>query len=148
MGNLSGVRRDFGALEERRLLGARLLLQGVAQAEVARRLGVRRQSVSRSAQQLERGGRQALKKARRAGRKPRLNTADRQRIERGFRRGPEALGYETNVWTAWSIAHLIARECGVRYHFSQARRILRQLGWGGQRPVGGALEWNEGKIRQ
>jgi transposase len=27
------------------------------------------------------------------------------------------------------IAHLIEEECGVRYHTSQAWRILRQLGW-------------------
>src|SRR5438128_12636611 len=34
MGNPAGVRRDFQALEQRRLLGARLLQQGVPQAEV------------------------------------------------------------------------------------------------------------------
>src|SRR5437763_305032 len=56
MGNPAGVRRDFQALEQRRLLGARLLQQGVPQAEVARRVGVHRQSVSRWAQQLQRGG--------------------------------------------------------------------------------------------
>lgn len=36
MGNPAGVRRDVGQLEERRLLGARLLRQGVHPAEVAR----------------------------------------------------------------------------------------------------------------
>src|SRR5436190_1347864 len=66
MGNPAGVRRDFQALEQRRLLGARLLQQGVPQAEVARRVGVHRQSVSRWAQQLQRGGQRALKKAGRA----------------------------------------------------------------------------------
>ena len=38
-------KRDFKALEQRRLKGAKLLDQGVAPAEVARRLGVKRQSV-------------------------------------------------------------------------------------------------------
>src|SRR5712692_4403016 len=61
MGNPAGVRRDFQALEQRRLLGARLLQQGVPQAEVARRVGVHRQSVSRWAQQLQRGGQRSLK---------------------------------------------------------------------------------------
>src|SRR5213593_3990991 len=133
MGNPAGVRRDFQALEQRRLLGARLLQQGVPQAEVARRVGVHRQSVSRWAQQLQRGGQRALKKAGRAGRRPRLR--------------PQALGYETSLWTSWRVAHLIEEECGVRYHASQAWRILRQLGWSCQRPVGRALERDEEKIR-
>ena len=61
MGNPAGVRRDFQKLEERRLLGARLLRQGVHQAEVARQVGVHRQSVSRWAEQLKQGGRTGLK---------------------------------------------------------------------------------------
>ena len=70
------------------------------QAQVARQVGVHRQSVSRWAQQLAAGGQKALKKAGRAGRKPRLSTADLRSIERGLQRGPEALGYETSLWTA------------------------------------------------
>ena len=62
MGNPVGVRRDFDALEARRLHAARLLERGLTQAEVARQVGVHRQSVSRWAYQLERGGRPALKK--------------------------------------------------------------------------------------
>ena len=92
-----------------------------------------------------RGGRRALKKAGRAGRKPRLKAAELRRIERGLKRGPQALGYETGLWTAWRVAHLIESECGVRYHPSQAWRILRQLGWSCQRPVGRALERDEEK---
>jgi len=148
MGNPKGVRRDFEKLEQRRFLGARLLRQGVPQAEVARRVGVHRQSVSRWVQQLEQGGRRALRKAGRAGRKPRLNAADLRRIEQGLRRGPVALGYETTLWTAWRVAHLIETECEVRYHPSQAWRILRRLGWSCQRPVGRALERDEAKIGQ
>ncbi len=148
MGNPAGVKRDFQRLEERRLLGVRLLRQGMLQAEVARQVGVHRQSVSRWDRQLQQGGLRALKKAGRAGRKPRLRPEDLRRIERGLKRGPEALGYETSLWTAWRVAHLIEEECGVRYHASQAWRILRQLGWSCQRPVGRALERDEEKIRQ
>jgi transposase len=148
MGNPAGVRRDFQALEQRRLLGARLLRQGVPQAEVARRVGVHRQSVSRWVQQLERGGQRALKKAGRAGRRPRLRPEDLRCVERGLKRGPQAQGYETSLWTSWRVAHLIEEECGVRYHASQAWRILRQLGWSCQRPVGRALERDEEKIRR
>jgi len=148
MGNPKGVQRDFEELEERRFRAAGLLQQGVPQAQVARRVGVHRQSVGRWAQQLAEGGRRALKKAGRAGRKPRLKAADLRRIEQGLKRGPQALGYETDLWTSWRVAHLIESACGVRYHPSQAWRILRQLGWSCQRPVGRALERDEDKIRR
>lgn len=148
MGNPRGVRRDFEALEERRFVAAGLLRRGVPQAEVARQVGVHRQSVGRWARQMEQGGRRALKKAGRAGRKPRLSRTDLRHIERGLKRGPEALGYDAGLWTAWRVAHLIEQKCGVSYHPSQTWRILRHLGWTPQRPVGRALERDEGKIRQ
>ena len=148
MGNPAGVRRDFEKLEQRRLAGADLLRQGVPQAEVARRVGVHRQSVSRWAGSLERGGKRALHKAGRAGRRPRLRPEDLRRVEKGLKRGPEALGYETSLWTSWRVAHLIEQLCGVKYHPSQAWRILRQLGWSCQRPTGRALERDEEKIHE
>ena len=148
MRNPVGVRRDFQKLEERRLLGAQLLRQGVRPAEVARQVGVHRQSVSRWERQLKQGGVRALKQAGRAGRRARLRPEDLRRIERGLKRGPEALGYETRLWTSGRVAHLIEQECGVKYHSSQAWRILRQLGWSCQRPVGRALERDEEKIRR
>jgi transposase len=129
------------------LQAAELLGQGVHQSEVARQVGAHRQSVSRWAQQLQQGGVRALKKAGRAGRRPRLHPEDLRRIEKGLKRGAEALGYQTSRWTSWRVADLIERECGVKYHPTQAWRILRQLGWSCQRPVGRALERDEDKIR-
>jgi len=148
MGNPAGVRRDFEALEQRRMEAARLLKKGYSQSEVARRVKAHRQSVSQWARQLQQGGRRALKKAGRAGRKPRLRPEDLGRVERGLKRGPQALGYETSLWTSQRVAQLIEHECGVQYDSSQAWRILRQLGWSCQRPTGRALERNEEKIQQ
>jgi transposase len=148
MGNPAGVRRDFEALEQRRMEAARLLEQGYSHAEVARRVKAHRQSVGQWARQLHQGGRRMLKKAGRAGRKPRLRPEDLRRIERGLKRGPQALGYETSLWTCSRVAHLIEQECGVKYDPSQAWRILRQLGWSCQRPTGRALERDEAKIQQ
>lgn len=127
MGNRAGVRRDFEGLEERRLRAAQLLREGVPQAEVARQVGAHRQSVSRWAAQLKSGGLRALKKAEHAGRQARLRPEDLRRIEKGLKRGPEALGYETSLWTAWRVAHLIEKECGVKYHPVQAWRILSKM---------------------
>ena len=112
------------ALEQRRREGAELLRQGVHPAEVARRVGVHRQSVGRWAKQLQQGGMRALRWVGRAGRKARLRREDLRRIERRLKRGPEALGYESGLWTSARVAHLIEDECGVQYHPGHAWRIL------------------------
>jgi transposase len=148
MGNPAGVRRDFDVLEQRRMRAATLLKEGVPEAEVARRVGVHRQSVNRWAVQLSKSGRSGLKKAARAGRKPALTTAGLKKIEKGLKRGPQALGYESNLWTSLRVAHLIQQECGVDYHPGHVWKILRQLGWSCQRPTGRALERNEETIQQ
>src|ERR1700686_2370583 len=103
MGNAAGVRRDFAGLERRRLGAADLLRQGVSQSEVARRLGVHRQSVIRWARQLAQTGRAGLKQAGRAGRKPKLGASQLRKIERALKRGPEALGYAIGLWAAGGV---------------------------------------------
>jgi transposase len=143
MGNQPGVQRDFGALERRRMEAAELFKQGVSQSEVARRLGVHRQSVIRWARQLAQAGRAGLKQAGRAGRKPKLSAGQLRKIERALKRGPKALGYASGLWTAGLVRKLIEDHCGVRYHEAHVWRILRQLGWSCQRPSRGALERDE-----
>lgn len=148
MGNPAGVRRDFAALEARRLQAADLMKRGMSEAEVARQVGVHRQSVNRWAQQLATGGRASLRHAGLVGRPPRLSVADRRRVERALKRGPESLGYSTGLWTAGRVADLIERQCGVQYHAGHVWRLLKQLGWSCQRPTGRALERDERAIRQ
>ena len=53
MGNPRGVKRDFEALEERRFRAHELLKRGLSEAEVARQVGVHRQSVNRWAKSVE-----------------------------------------------------------------------------------------------
>ena len=125
----------------------RLLDQGLSQSEVARRVGVGHASVSRWARVWAQQGTPGLKKAGRAGRKPNLRAEDLKRLEQGLLKGPEALGYETPLWTLWRVGHLIEQEFGVRYHPGHVWRILRQLNWSCQRPVGRARERNEKAIQ-
>ena len=148
MGPPAGIKVDRVKLERRRVRAGRLLQKGVSEAEVARRVSVHRQSVNRWAQQLAAGGRAAVKRAPRTGRPPQLSAADVRRIEQGLRRGPEALGYRTSLWTAWRVADLIERTCGVQFSTVHAWRVLRAVGWTPQRPVGRALERKEVAIRR
>lgn len=61
--------------------------------------------------------------------------------------GPEAIGYETPLWTCPRVADLIEREFGVRYHEGHVWKVLVGLGWSPQRPTGKARERNEEGIR-
>lgn len=146
MGHPAGMRRDFQALERRRLEAAKLLAQGLSEAEVARRVGAHRQSVNRWARALAEGGKRALKHPGRAGRKPRLDAKGLKRIERALKRGPQAFGYETDLWTTERIRALIEQETGVRYHPGHVWKILRKLDWSCQRPTGRAKERDEKAI--
>jgi transposase len=127
---------------------ARLLEKGLSEAEVARQVGVHRQSVNRWSKQLVSGGRSALKRAAHTGRPPQLSATDLRRIEQGLERGPEALGYATSLWTSWRVADLIERECRVKYSTVHAWRVLRSLGWTPQGPARRALERDEEAIRR
>ncbi len=147
MGNPAGVRRDFEALEKRRFEAIRLFERGCSQAEVARRVKVARQTVARWVKDYRTKGKPGLKKAGRAGRKPRLTAANLERLEQLLLQGPERLGYETPLWTCPRVAHLIEQEFGIRYHEGHVWKLLVNLGWSPQRPVGRARERNEEAIR-
>ena len=146
MGNPRGVSRDFEALEKRRFEFLRLYERGETQAVIARRLKTAPQTVSRWVKEYQVGGKDALKKAGRAGRKPRLSESQLEQLEKLLIAGPEQLGYETPLWTCPRVAHLVEQEFGVRYHEGHVWKILVRLGWSPQRPVGRARERDEKKI--
>jgi len=148
MGNPAGVPRDFDALEKRRFQAIQLFERGLSQSEIARQLRVVRQSVARWVHEYRAEGKAALRQAGRAGRKPRLNEQQRQRLEKLLLRGPEHIGYETPLWTCPRVAHLIEQEFKVRYHEGHVWRILDGLGWSPQRPEGRARERNEEQVQQ
>lgn len=146
MGNPAGVKRNFEVLEKRRLAAFKLLNAGLPQAEVARRLGVHRQSVSRWAQAVKARGKAALLKAGRAGRLPRLTPVQQEKIKAALLQGPEAHGYAAGLWTIGRVGVLIEQETGCQYHPGHVWKLLRAFGWSSQRPVGRALERDEPAI--
>ena len=118
---------------------AKLLDRGISQAETARQVKVSRQSVHRWALQiLKQGGADGLKRAGRAGRRPRLGARKLKRLESILREGPEKAGFPNGLWTLDRIAWIIKEQFGVKYHTAQVWRILRQkLGWSCQRRSAG-----------
>jgi transposase len=148
MGFPRGMKRDRVALERRRMRAAQLLAQGHSEAEVARRLGVHRQSVNRWAKALDTAGRQGLRRAARAGRRPKLSDEELAGLEQCLKQGPEQFGYLTGLWTLPRACRLIEQQYGVRYDPSQVWRILCKLNWSCQRPTGQARERDEEAIRR
>jgi transposase len=143
MGNLRGVKRDFAGLEKRRFEAVRLFGKNLNNSEIGRRLKVSNQTVSRWRKEYLEGGNVALRGAGRAGRLPCLSETDKGRLVELLLQGPECLGYGTPLWTCQRVAHLIEKNFEVDYHPGHVWRILRQLRWSVQQPVGRALERNE-----
>src|SRR5216684_3174605 len=139
-------RRDFAALEARRLQAARLFARGESQAAVAQQLGVTRVSAHHWYHAWKRRGRLGLKGAGRAGRKPKLSAAAVAVVEGALRAGPAAQGFRTDLWTLPRVAEVITRLTGVRHHPGHVWRILRRLGWSLQRPARRARERDEAAI--
>jgi transposase len=118
--------------------------RGATQADVARELEVSRQSVSRWYADWRRGGTKALEGAGRAGRLPRLSSAQLARLDRELRRGPRAHGFGTDLWTLERVGVVIERCFGVTYHPGHVWKLLRdKLGWSRQRPARRAAERDE-----
>src|SRR5215218_1462817 len=123
-------RRDFAGLEQRRLEAAHMFAQGASQAEVAHTFGVSAQAASVWYRRWRQGGQAAVREA----------------VDQALRKGPEAFGFDTDLWTLGRVAQVIERLTGVRYHPGHVWRLLRQLGWSPQRPARRAAERDEAEI--
>lgn len=134
-------------LERRRLRGARLLASGESQAEVARRVGVSRQTVMRWDRVREQGGVEALRRPKQFGRPERLSVEQRAELVQILKAGALAAGFGTELWTVPRIGQLINQRFGVSMVSTSVWRLLGRLGWSVQRPAGQARERDERAIR-
>ena len=132
-------------LERRR--GARFLAAGQPQAELARHVGVSRQTVMRWERLRQQGGLEALRRAEHFGRPERLSESQREELVRLLKAGSLAAGFATELWTLPRIARLIEERFSVSMVPSSVWRLLGRLGWSVQRPSGQARERDERAIR-
>jgi transposase len=148
MGFPKGQKRDFNALQRRRLKAASLFDNGLAPAEVARHFGVTCQSASRWHKAWEKGGQSALKKTPKAGRPPRLKPQDLPVLKRALKAGPGEHGFPTELWTTQRVAQVIKARFDIEYHPDHVGRLLGQIGWSCQRPTTRAIQRDESAIRR
>lgn len=138
--------RDHVEMEKRRLKAAKYFERGLGASEVARKLGVRRQSAHDWKKAWESGGKESLQSSGPAGPKSRLSAGQQQELVDALLEGPQASGYATDVWTLPRVRALISKQTGVTYHASHVSRLLRGLGFSCQRPERRAIERDEPKI--
>jgi transposase len=86
-----------------------------------------------------------LKKAKRAGRKSKLDQKQREELEKLLLLGPQRMGYETPGWTCTRVADLIESRFGVRYNTDHVWKLLKPLGWTVQRSTGQESGPKQGK---
>lgn len=125
---------DPEELKRRRLEARRLLAEGVAPAEVARRLQTSRQSVSRWARLRP----PELAKVRRRGRKPGLTEPARAKLRTALLAGPKAAGFAIELWTVPRVRQLIVQCCRRQYSSVHVWRLLRQMGFPPSTSIGKA----------
>jgi transposase len=98
--------KKMKVLQRRRLRAGRLLLKGVPQAEVARRVGVSRATVCEWNGRLQQDGLPALRRRPR-GRPAGLDATMRHELAGALKAGAMAHGFATELWTLARISHLI-----------------------------------------
>lgn len=131
-------------MERRRRRGMELLADGLAQAEVARRLGVSPATVCRWNGRRQQGGHAWRRRP--LGRPVKVTAGHRARLERVLKQGAQAHGFLTDLWTLPRIAAVLEREAGVRVHPGHLWRVLGAMGWSVQRPEKRALQRDEKAI--
>src|SRR5262245_36343035 len=142
-------RRDRHAYQDRRLQAAELFAQDTHQAEVARTLGVSRQTASRWHQRWQANGPPGLRSAGPPGRTPRLGPAQLDTAEQARLQRAKANGSDTELWALDRIPALSWRATGVRHHPPHVWRLLRNRRYSPlQRPARRANARNEQTIRQ
>lgn len=138
---------DQSALQKRRLKAVRLFEKGIAPSEVARRLGVHRQSAGRWRMEWLAGGDKALESKGRIGRKSELSPEQLEQLAVILKAGAVAAGMPTEVWTLPRVAKVIRNQFGVGYHPGHVSKVLAAMGFSCQRPTRRAIERDEEKIR-
>lgn len=142
-------RRDPATLEERRIRGARMVIEDdLSQNEVARRLGVTQGAVYFWIKNYRERGKSydALKARKHTGKPKELTEKQLAKLPEMLLKGAEYWGFSTDLWTAARIAKLIRMKFKVEYHPAHVTRILHFLGLSWQKAEKVAREQDREKL--
>lgn len=136
------------SLEKRRLDAIALVLGGMSQVAVAKRLGVNDRTVRDWVSIYRQEGRQGLVAKPVPGRPTKLKAAQSKELVKILDKGAVASGYQTDLWTCPRVAKVVEKRFGVGYHVDHVGRLLRSLGFTPQKPERVARERDEAAIRR
>lgn len=141
----SWVQLTTSQKEARRKEAAKLLLAGVPQVDVAKKFGVKPQTVFDWKTALEQEGMKGLDAVPKSGRPTKLTEAQRAKLETLLDAGPAAAGFDAQLWSGAEVRELIVREFDVEFHEKYVPRLLRNLGFRLRMPDREALEKDQAK---
>ncbi len=132
---------------KKRLKAGRMLLAGKGCTDVAKAVGVARQTVYTWKGLLDEGGIDALRAVPERGRPAQLDEQQLAAVRATLLRSPTEYGFGTELWTLKRVGAVIERLHGVRFGQTQVWRILGSLGFSPQKPERRAIERNEDAVR-
>ncbi len=131
---------DMEGLAGRRRKAGDLFDVGMTRAEVARQLGVSRESAGRWYNIWLEGGTDALGAVGRRGRAARLTDSDLAPVKKALSHAGASPGSQDSPWTLRQVGSVIERVTGVSYHPGHVWRIAKRLGWSIPQGAGGDRE--------
>jgi transposase len=139
--------RDRQGFEQVRMQAGALFAAGRCQAEVARELGVARQTSAPGTPAGKRAGWRRCAAPARPGTPRGLSERELAAIRQALRQGARAHGFDTDYRTLVRVGSVIEQVTGVAYHPGHVWKLLRRrLGWRLHRPARRAIERDEHAI--
>jgi len=131
---------------ERRRLAVQMVLNGTAQSEVARSIGVSARSVRKWMQRYRQQGETGLQTRPRAGRTPKLTRRAERSVLSWLQHPATRYGFATDLWTARRVAQLIEKKFGVQFNHRYLNQWLTRRNITPQKPERIPRERDQTKI--
>ena len=132
--------------EQARLKAGRLFRRGLSQAEIARKLKVTPAAVNYWHKDYKKHGTDGLKSKGHPGFESELTDAKRLLFKKAVIKGPEAYGFETNLWTLPRLTAVLKKISGFACSDVWTWNIVRDLGFSAKKPKVKAKERDERTI--
>lgn len=134
--------------ERRRLKAGKMFKKGVSQAEIARKLKVTPTAVNQWHKAWDENGTEALKSAGSPGPESDLTPEKRKAFRNAILKGPQAFGYETDLWTLPRLRAVMKKVNRIDFSEVWIWHIVRDLGFTPQKPQVKARQRNEEAINR
>ena len=145
---LSDIELTRKQKEQRRLLAAKDLENGMTQAEVARKYHVDDSTACRWDKARKEKGLDGLKATKATGRPPKLSSRQKKELVETINAGALKSGFDTNNWTGKRVSALIKKNFGIEYHYKHIPKLLRSMKFRKVKPKRKAKERDEEKRKE